>query len=144
MLLFYFISQIFYNRHGRLDTQIAHDQGFFDLFIEIVINSGKTAENRVNSRYNIVSGLCKPFYQSAKKPFFPSAIRPLLYICLFCQAVFYKINRNKGGYALLLHGNSVKPVSSHHGAAAVGDHNKLGIFRQFVKIICKAVYVGVI
>ena len=69
MLLFYFISQIFYNRHGRLDTQIAHDQGFFDLFIEIVINSGKTAENRVNSGHDIISRFCQTLPETSEKTF---------------------------------------------------------------------------
>ena len=70
MLFLYLGPQILHNGHGGLDAQVAHNQGFFYLLIEIVINGGKSAEDGINSRYDIVAGLGKPFYQPSEKPLF--------------------------------------------------------------------------
>ena len=48
------------NNFGRcIDADISHDENLLDLLIEIVINVGIAAENRINSSHNAVSGLCQ-------------------------------------------------------------------------------------
>ena len=49
MLFFYFFFQIFYDIHSRPYAKIPHDQGFFQFFIKIVINPGKSMKNTVHS-----------------------------------------------------------------------------------------------
>ena len=137
---FTFCLQIFYDRGCRIDPEISHDQDFFDLLIKILIYCGKSAENRINAGYNIVSCLGQSFYQAFKKSFFLSAILLLLFSLIQC--FFDQIYRNQSGDAFFLHGDAIQPVRRCHRSSSVCNNNKLRILCQLVQIICIAAYVA--
>ena len=62
MILFYLFPQSCQNLFRGIYTDIAHNQNFFQFFIEFFIDMGKTAENRIDSMYNIISCFGQPFF----------------------------------------------------------------------------------
>ena len=81
MLLGHLFLQMFQNGGGCIDADVSHDQDLFQLFIKIIINTGKTAENGIKSGNDIVSRFGKSAYQTFKKSFFffcHTASSPLL------------------------------------------------------------------
>ena len=40
-----------------MNSQVSHDQRFFQLLIELLVNLGKPVENTVHPGYDIISGL---------------------------------------------------------------------------------------
>ena len=113
------------------------------LFIKIIINTGKTAENGIKSGNDIVSRFGKSAYQTFKKSFFffcHTDSSPLL----LGKLVLYQIYGYQRGYPFFLHGNSIKPVCCIHGTTSMCYYNKLCVLRQLLKISCKTSYIGII
>ena len=63
-------TKILHDRRRGLDSKIAHDQSLLKLLIEILINRGKSAEDRVHSAHNIFSRLVQPLHETAEKSLF--------------------------------------------------------------------------
>ncbi len=70
MLLLHLRPQVVQNITGRLNSQVAHDQHLFQFLIKVFVNMGKTVENTVHSRYDIISRLSKSLDQTFKKTYF--------------------------------------------------------------------------
>ena len=70
MLLFYGLFQVFNDRHGRLDSHIAHDQSLLKLLVEIIINRGEAGKDGIHSGYNVFSGLRETFHKAREKALF--------------------------------------------------------------------------
>ena len=69
LLFCHFFFQMFNNGCGRIDTDIPHYENLFYFLIEIIIDAGKAAENRIDSGYNIISCLCQTFAKTSEKAF---------------------------------------------------------------------------
>ena len=69
VLLLHFSFQVFDDGGRGIDPQISHDKDLLDLIIKIIIDAGKSAENRINSRHDVVSGLGQSLNQPFKKAF---------------------------------------------------------------------------
>ena len=50
-------------------TDINPDKDLFYFFIEIIIDTGKAAENRVNSGHDIISRFCQTLPETSEKTF---------------------------------------------------------------------------
>ena len=69
LLFFHFFLQMLNNRCCGIDTNITHHKDLFYFFIEIFINAGKAAENRVNSGHDIISRFCQTLPETSEKTF---------------------------------------------------------------------------
>ena len=49
MLFFYLSLQVFQDIIGSRNSQISHNQHFFQFLIKIIVNMGKAAENAVDA-----------------------------------------------------------------------------------------------
>ena len=70
MLFSHLFLQVLQNGGSSVNADVSHDQDFFQLFVKIIINTGKTAENGIKSGNDIVSRFGKSAYQTFKKSFF--------------------------------------------------------------------------
>ena len=128
MLFGNFLLQMINNGICRINSNISHNKNLFNLLIEIFVYTGKSTENRIKSRDNVVSCLRQSFYKTFKKTWFSFCHLSSL---LFVQLMFYQIDRNKRRHAFFLHRNTIKSVCRIHRASSMGNYNKLCVFRQF-------------
>ena len=70
MIFLYFFLQVLNDSFRCIDTDITHNENLFDLFIEIVINIGKSIEYRINAGNNIIPRLAQSGNQTAPEAFF--------------------------------------------------------------------------
>ena len=70
MIFLYFFLQVLNDSFRCIDTDITHNENFFDLFIEIIINIRKSIEYRINTGNDIISRLAQSGNQTAPEAFF--------------------------------------------------------------------------
>ena len=165
MLFLYLLFQPFHNGVRSIDTNISHNQDFFQLLVEIIIYLRKTVEYRIQALDDIVPGLGQTFFQPGKKAFlflahrFRSSLSCIflsksnctnhpysfpfkkLFQWILRQILVYQIYAYQSGHALFLHGDTIQSVHFFHSASSMSDHDKLCILRQLVQIFCKSAHV---
>ena len=125
---------------------------------KIVINIGITAENRINSSYNAVSGLRQTVDKTFEKylsllppyrsPPFIFSILLLSYCILFVSylssspSIQSAETRVETPFSCIV--MPVQTVCRRHRTAPVGDDDELEYFCQLMQILCKTRYVGIV